>query len=179
MPEHPNATKAREGLDALNSGDMQAMSDFLDDDVVWHEIGRPEPVRGKAALAAEAQQATGDYTITGKLHDVVANDDHTIALVDATATRGGKTLNYRTAEIMHIRNGKVVASFGAITRLTAWTDGKSLFVVTEMDAGVPDDVARKTISAFNRFLEAATGYASKDRKKQAEKSARAGPAETP
>ena len=108
MPEHPNATKAREGLDALNSGDMQAMSDFLDDDVVWHEIGRPEPVRGKAALAAEAQQATGDYTITGKLHDVVANDDHTIALVDATATRGGKTLNYRTAEIMHIRNGKVV-----------------------------------------------------------------------
>src|SRR5438034_1261888 len=121
MPEHPNATKAREGLDALNSGDMQAMSDFLDDDVVWHEIGRPEPVRGKAALAAEAQQATGDYTITGKLHDVVANDDHTIALVDATATRGGKTLNYRTAEIMHIRNGKVVERWafsddtGAIT----------------------------------------------------------------
>jgi ketosteroid isomerase-like protein len=108
MPEHPNATKAREGLEAFNRGDMQAMADLLDENVVWHEIGRAEPVRGRAAMAAEAQQATGDYTITGKIHDVVANDDHTIALLDATATRGGKTLNYRTAEIMHMRDGKVV-----------------------------------------------------------------------
>ena len=94
----------------------------------------------------------------------------------------GENLRAVAAETLgsaDIRDGKVVASFGAITRLTAWTDGKSLFVDTEMDAGVPDDVAWKTISAFNRFLEAATGYASKDRKKQAEKSARAGPAETP
>jgi ketosteroid isomerase-like protein len=37
----------------------------------------------------------------------VANDDHTIALVDATATRGGKTFTYRTAEIYHIRDGKI------------------------------------------------------------------------
>ena len=31
----------------------------------------------------------------------------TIALVDATATRGGKTFTYRTAEIYHIRDGKI------------------------------------------------------------------------
>ena len=42
-----------------------------------------------------------------KVHDVVANDEHVIALVEATATRDGKTLNYRTAEIMHIRDGKI------------------------------------------------------------------------
>jgi ketosteroid isomerase-like protein len=49
-----------------------------------------------------------DDMITGALHDVVANDDHAIALVDATATRSGRTFTYRTAEIFHVRNGKIV-----------------------------------------------------------------------
>ena len=70
--------------------------------------------------------------------------------------------------------GKVVASFGACRRLTAWTDGKSLFVETEMNPGVPDDVAAQTISSFNRFLEGATGYSSKERAKRAQQSAKAG-----
>ena len=49
----------------------------------------------------------GDYKITANLHDVIANDDHTIILAEATATRGGKTLVYRVAEIYHIKDGKV------------------------------------------------------------------------
>ena len=48
-----------------------------------------------------------DYEITGELHDVVGNDDHTIALVTAHATRGGKTLDYRVAEIYHMKDGKI------------------------------------------------------------------------
>lgn len=105
MTDHPNAALARRALESLNTGDFQAMSEFLADDVVWHEIGRSEPRRGKAAMAEAA--VGSDSTITARLHDVVANDDHLIALVDATATRGDKTLNYRTAEIMHVRDGKV------------------------------------------------------------------------
>jgi len=104
MAEHPNATRAREMLDALNRGDMAALDAYIDDDVVWHEIGRAEPRRGKAALAASAP---GDYQISGKLHDVLGNDDHTVSLVEATATRGGKTFTYRTAEICHMKDGKV------------------------------------------------------------------------
>lgn len=109
MAEHPNATLARQTIDALNRGDNQAMADTLADDVEWHEIGRAEPIRGKAALAERFMGggAAPDFTITGKLHDVVANDDHTIALVEATAQRGGRTLVYRTAEIMHMRDGKI------------------------------------------------------------------------
>ena len=108
MAEHPNAVLARQMTDALSRGDMQALEGFLADDVIWHEIGRSEPRRGKAALrAAGPGGGAADYEITGTLHDVVANDDHTIALVDATATRGGKTLTYRVAEIYHIRDGKI------------------------------------------------------------------------
>jgi ketosteroid isomerase-like protein len=97
---------ARQMIDAMNRGDMQALDGFLADDVVWHEIGRAEPRRGKAELAAAGPSAA-DYEVTATVHDVVANDDHTIALVDATATRGGKTFSYRTAEICHVRDGKI------------------------------------------------------------------------
>jgi uncharacterized protein len=106
MAEHPNAVLAREMADALSRGDMQALTEFLADDVIWHEIGSAAPLRGKAALGARSAGAV-DYEISGTLHDVVANDDHTIALVDATATRGGKTFKYRTAEIYHVRDGKI------------------------------------------------------------------------
>ncbi|HEX7473303.1 MAG TPA: nuclear transport factor 2 family protein, partial [Candidatus Limnocylindrales bacterium] len=105
MAEHPNAVLARKLNDAFSRGDMQALEGLMADDVIWHEIGRAEPRRGKAELRAAAP--SGDYEVTGKLHDVVANDDHAIALVEATATRGGKTLTYRTAEIYHIKDGKI------------------------------------------------------------------------
>ena len=110
MAEHPSATLIREGLSALNRGDIQAMADMLADDVEWHEIGRAEPIRGKAALAALYSGApVPDSEITAELHDVVANDDHAIAMVQATARRGGRTFTYRTAEIFHVRDGKVTA----------------------------------------------------------------------
>lgn len=107
MAEHPNAVLARQMIDALNRGDMMALDGFIADDVVWHEIGRSEPRRGKAALAAAGSASLAEYEIKGELHDVVANDEHSIALVEATATRDGKTFTYRTAEICHMRDGKV------------------------------------------------------------------------
>jgi ketosteroid isomerase-like protein len=49
-----------------------------------------------------------DFEITFAVHDVIANDDHTVVLGEATATRGGRTRVYRTAEIHHVRDGKGV-----------------------------------------------------------------------
>jgi ketosteroid isomerase-like protein len=109
VQEHPNATLVRRSLEALNSGDMQSLVSLLDDDVEWHEIGRAEPIRGKAALAERFSGELTDATFTGRIHDVVANDEHTVALVETTATRRGRSLTYRTAEITHIRDGKVTA----------------------------------------------------------------------
>jgi ketosteroid isomerase-like protein len=109
MADHPNAALVRELLESFNSGDAQGLIDRIDDNVEWHEIGRAEPLRGKAALGARFAGGAGEYTIQGKLHDVVANDDHTVALAEATATRGDQTFTYRVAEIYHIKNGKVTA----------------------------------------------------------------------
>ena len=111
MSEHPNATLVRKSVDTINGGDLAAASEFLSDDVEWHEIGRAEPIRGKAALAAMYGASAPDpgFAITVEVHDVVANDEHAIAMVTAHATRNGKTLTYRTAEIFHVRDGKITA----------------------------------------------------------------------
>lgn len=115
MSEHPNVALVRRALQAMTETDMSkadqemAIVDaFMADDIVWHEIGRAEPRRGKAELQAAMMGGSRDYTIEFEVHDVVANDDHTIALGTATATRDGRTFVYRTAEIFHIRDGKAV-----------------------------------------------------------------------
>ena len=81
-----------------------AAAEYMADDVVWHYIGGSEPIRGKQAMAAAA--GGQDWTIRAEVHDVVANDDHTIALVKAHAERAGRTLDHDTAEILHIKDGK-------------------------------------------------------------------------
>jgi ketosteroid isomerase-like protein len=108
MSEHPNAALVRQMTEAMSRGDMQAASDALADDVEWHEIGRAEARHGKVGLREAMTGGAVDYTITGTIHDIVANDDHVVGLFDATATRAGRTFRYRTAEIFHVRNGKVV-----------------------------------------------------------------------
>ena len=109
MAEHPNAVVVRRLTETFESGDMAALAavgeELMADDVVWHEIGRAEPRRGKAELRAGMGEI--DYVISAKTHDIIANDDHVVILADATATRRGKTLQYRVAEIYHVRNGKI------------------------------------------------------------------------
>ncbi|MEX1073334.1 MAG: nuclear transport factor 2 family protein [Chloroflexota bacterium] len=108
MADHPNAAPVRVLLDALTNGDMQAASEALDDDVVWHEIGNPNPIQGKAALAARyTGGAAPEWEITGETHDVLASDDHVVALLSATGKRGDRTFSYRVAEIYHVRDGKI------------------------------------------------------------------------
>ena len=106
MSEHPNATVVREMSEAMFKGDMAGAASRVADDIVWHVIGRSEPYRGKAELAA-SMGGLSAFTITWETHDLLASDDHVIALGTATATHGDRSLIYRTAEIFHVRNGQV------------------------------------------------------------------------
>ncbi len=120
MGEHPNVGIVRRMADAVASGDLEGAAALLADDVVWHEIGRSEPRRGKGELAAGVTEV--DYTITGTMHDIIANDEHTIALIDAVGTRGDRTLSYRVAEIYHIRDGKITERWAFSDDTAAITD---------------------------------------------------------
>jgi ketosteroid isomerase-like protein len=109
MDEHPNAKLLRDMGDRMKAGDFEAAFHVIADDVEWHEIGRAEPTRGKQALEQRYAESVGDYEIDADLHDVIANDEHAIQLMNVKAQRGGKTLEYRTAEIYHMSDGKITA----------------------------------------------------------------------
>ena len=108
MADDPNAAKLRAASEAMEScGDMMSQIDMLDDNIVWHEIGSDQPIRGKQALAERFAGMPEGASIKTETHDVVANDEHAIQLVTATATMGDQELVYRTAEIYHMRDGKI------------------------------------------------------------------------
>ncbi|MGZ8563633.1 MAG: nuclear transport factor 2 family protein [Candidatus Limnocylindria bacterium] len=108
MADHPNAAIVRTANEGIErTGDMMSLMDLLSDDIVWHEIGREEPIRGKQALMERFAGMPEGGSLTVKTHDVVANDEHCIQLVTATASMGDQSLVYRTAEIYHMRDGKV------------------------------------------------------------------------
>jgi ketosteroid isomerase-like protein len=109
MDAHPNAKILQEMADRMQAGDFAAAFDVLADDVEWHEIGRSEPTRGKEALGQRYAESVGDYEIEADVHDVIANDEHAVQLMNVTARRDGKTLEYRTAEIYHMTDGKITA----------------------------------------------------------------------
>jgi ketosteroid isomerase-like protein len=112
VSDHPNAALVRKMTESFNSGNIQDMADMVADDIEWHEIGRAEPIRGKAALAERFGMGSGTpppYQITAENHDVVANDDHTIVLGKAHATKDGRTFDYKVAEIYHLKDGKITA----------------------------------------------------------------------
>jgi len=106
MGDHPHAAAYRAAFSAFKEGDADAFEEYLADDVVWHSIDG-ETMHGKAAVA-ESMSGLANLDFNVELHDVVANGDHLVGLVTANVTADGKSITYRTAEIMHANaDGKV------------------------------------------------------------------------
>lgn len=121
MSEHPKAAIVRRMSEAMAGGDMATAASLVADDVVWHQIGTSEPIRGKEALAA-SMGGFAEADIHYDIHDILASDDHVIALGTATATIGGRSLVYRTAEIHHVNDGQVTERWAFSDDTKAITD---------------------------------------------------------
>lgn len=65
---------------------------------------------------------------------------------------------------------EIVASFGALVELRAHPEAGQLAIQVRMDPKVAEPIARETIQRYNRFLEQATGYSSKERARRLKKS---------
>ena len=70
-----------------------------------------------------------------------------------------------------VEGDAAVSSYGAISRIAVRPVGRDLGVEVVMNPKVPEDVAKETIRRYNLFLEAATGFSSKERAKRLRKSA--------
>jgi hypothetical protein len=73
------------------------------------------------------------------------------------------------------RDGASVSSgWGALAALKVWPEGKELAVEVTMNPKVDPPIAAETIRRYNEFLQAATGYSSKERASRLRKSAAKG-----
>ena len=109
---HPNEDLVRRGFAAFGTGDIATLRELLADDIVWHVGGR-SPITGDykgkdqvLGLFARLAERTGG-TFHVDVHDMLANDEHVVALVNGTGEREGKTLNDKGAQVFHVQGGKV------------------------------------------------------------------------
>ena len=114
MAEHPNAELWRKGQEAFSRRDMDSLRTFWADDIVYHVPGG-NPIAGDhkgldAVLALFAKLVEMNVRIV-EVHDVLASDDHVVALVRATANRQGKQLSANQANIYHVRDGKITEAW--------------------------------------------------------------------
>jgi hypothetical protein len=112
MTDHPNLEIARTGYEAFARGDLEAVSKIFADDIVWHSGGDnilSGDYEGKEAVfgffGALMQETGGSYS--NDIHDMLANDDHGVALVNASATRGDKSFEGNIVHVFHMRDGKM------------------------------------------------------------------------
>ena len=108
---HPDEDVVRRGYDAFSRGDMQALRELFDPDIVWHTPGRSQLAgdhRGVDAVLGffgRTMELTGG-TFRIEVHDVVANDEHVVGLHAVIAERDGKALRDRNILVFHVRDGR-------------------------------------------------------------------------
>jgi len=116
MAEHPNAALLRRGYEAFNKGDMATLTELFSEDTVWHEPGN-NPLSGEhqgreavfAMFGRTAQLSGGTYRAV--LHDILANDEHAVALSRLTASRQGKETNSVAVQVYHMTSEKVTEAW--------------------------------------------------------------------
>jgi uncharacterized protein len=113
MAEHPNAKLIRECYEALNRGDSADAAAAWSDGIIWHEqTGKMWPVAGdyvgRQAVAGlfERLPALGMTAMRAESHDILASDDHVVALMDMHMERGELTYISHEVHIWHVKDGK-------------------------------------------------------------------------
>ena len=113
---HPNEDRMRKGYEAFAAGDFATLDELFDDNIVWHTPGNNSlsgDYEGKQAVYdffGKIMEVTGG-TFRLELHDVLANDEHGVALAVATGQREVKSLEDRQVQVFHLRGGKVTESW--------------------------------------------------------------------
>jgi uncharacterized protein len=118
MTAQDNAELIRGGYEAFGKGDIPAVVALWADDIAWHVPGR-SPLAGDYSGAeailgffAQLQERSGG-SFRLELHDVLASDDHVVALVSEIGNRGDTSLNNPAAHVWHMRDGKATEFWGA------------------------------------------------------------------
>ena len=119
--------RVKEVYAVLNRGDMENPFEPLSENLVFYSPVFPQPI-GKEALRAATRRildTTDEYRL--EVHDILANDDHVVALLVVHGRRGDRVLNERGVHVMHMDKEGKISELWAITdpkpHLALWGDG--------------------------------------------------------
>ena len=112
MP-HPNEALVRRAYQAQADGDIEGYLRLVSEDFVLH-------IPGKSRIAGDyvgrdelrrhfreiADLSGGTFRTT--VHGVLANNDHVVGLLEASATRGDHVVLLPRVHTWHVRDGKLV-----------------------------------------------------------------------
>jgi ketosteroid isomerase-like protein len=114
MFENPNVVTLMAVLDAFNRGDIDAVVDKVDPDVVYFVRGRSQvsgTYHGPQELAEVLRRIKEltDGTMSGTPDVVLADGDNVMMYVHVTGTRpDGRTYDNYQAYLYRFRNGKLI-----------------------------------------------------------------------
>jgi ketosteroid isomerase-like protein len=112
MNEHPNARLIRRGHESFARGDLEALQEFMADDVVWHEPGRSvlggdyKRPEGVIELLRKLQDLSNG-TFKVEIVDLLANAERAVAIQEESAQRGDRELDMASAVEFEIHHGKI------------------------------------------------------------------------
>jgi len=111
MVEHPNASLVKKGFAAFEAGDIATLNTLFTDDIVWHGAGRSflgGDFVGKGEVLGVFARVTQEAdSFEQRIHAVLADDDHAVALVEAHASREGKKATMQQVFVFHIVDAKI------------------------------------------------------------------------
>lgn len=114
-----NVERIRHGYDAFSKGDLEALRELLSPDIVWH-AGGENALTGDYKGIDEVFGFFGKlFEITGgtmqqEVHDVLANDEHGVAITRVRASRpDGRAMDMNQVGVFHINADRRVTE--------AWT----------------------------------------------------------
>jgi ketosteroid isomerase-like protein len=112
--DHPNALRVRALFQAFAAGDVATIQRSIAEDAVWHFPGR----RGRLAGSHRGHAAIFEFlgrvvaltegTFHLDLRDVVAGDDHAVALFRGHARREGRELDNPTCLVIRLEGERAI-----------------------------------------------------------------------
>ena len=118
----------RAAVDAMTTGDFEALPGLFADDVVIHVPGTNRlfgEYKGKAELFdgfLSTLTSLTDGQVVLEPHEIIGSEDHAVGIYTWRATRDGMTIEWRQVNVYHVRSGRIVEVWQHPFDFERWND---------------------------------------------------------
>jgi uncharacterized protein len=116
VADHPNVDLFRRGYAAFQAGDLDTVRSLFAPDIVWH-VGGDNHLAGDhrgvddviALFMRNFEETNGTFAV--EVHDILANDEHGVALATVSGQKDGRSLRDNYTHVVHLAGGRLTESW--------------------------------------------------------------------